>query len=127
MYDRTAAICLPVTSPTDPLWTVWFFADAVRDFSDQELHLAEIVAGSIAAELQREALLGECLVSKQADRQIIRAAQWQHDHLPTIKPLVGDWEVAGWSASEDELAGGFYDWLIPPDGFLAVALGAVAS
>ena len=118
-----AALCLPVASPTDPLGTLWFFADTVREFSDQEVHVAEIIAGSIAAELQREVLLAECLVSKQADRQIIHAVQWQHDHLPTIKPLVDGWDVAGWSATDDELASGFYDWFVPPDGSLAIALG----
>ncbi|MBI2478863.1 MAG: SpoIIE family protein phosphatase, partial [Planctomycetia bacterium] len=118
-----AALCLPVASPTDPLGTLWFFADSVRDFSDQEIHLAEIIAGSIAAELQREVLLAECLALKQADRQISRAAQWQHDHLPTITPLVDGWDVAGWSAAGDELASGFYDWFVPPDGSLAIAIG----
>lgn len=118
-----AALCLPVSSPTDPLGTIWFFADSVRDFTDQEIHLAEIIAGSIAAELQREVLLAECLASKQADRQIITAAHWQHNHLPTIKPLVDGWDVAGWSARDDELANGFYDWFVPPDGSLAVAVG----
>lgn len=122
-----AAICLPVSSPTDPLGTIWFFADAVRDFSDQEIHLAEIIAGSIAAELQREVLLAECLASKQADRQIVRAVNWQHDHRPTIKPLLEDWDVAGWSADDDELAAGFYDWFVPPDGSLAVALGTCSG
>ncbi|MBC8353618.1 MAG: SpoIIE family protein phosphatase [Planctomycetes bacterium] len=118
-----AAVCLPVASPTDPLGTIWFFADAVRDFTDQQVHLAEIIAGSIAAELQREVLLGECRASKQADRQIIHAMQWQHDHLPNIKPLLDDWDVSGWLAADDELAGGFYDWFVPPDGSLALALG----
>ncbi|MEO8496320.1 MAG: SpoIIE family protein phosphatase [Planctomycetota bacterium] len=122
-----AALCVPVASPTDPLGTIWFFADSVRDFSDQEIHLAEIVAGGIAAELQREVLLAECLASKQADRQIVRAVRWQHDHLPTIKPLLEDWDVAGWSATDDELAGGFYDWFVPPDGSLAVTLGTCAG
>ncbi|MCA9124658.1 MAG: SpoIIE family protein phosphatase [Planctomycetales bacterium] len=118
-----AALCLPVSSPTDPLGTIWFFADSVRDFTDQEIHLAEIIAGSIAAELQREVLLAECLASKQADRQVITAVHWQHNHLPTIKPIVDGWDVAGWSASDDELASGFYDWFVPPDGSLAVAVG----
>lgn len=118
-----AALCLPVSSPTDPLGTLWFFADTVRDFSDQDIHLAEIIAGSIAAELQREVLLSECLASKQADRQSFDAVRWQHDHLPTIKPLLNDWDVAGWSASDDEVAVGFYDWFVPSDGSLAVALG----
>jgi serine phosphatase RsbU (regulator of sigma subunit) len=31
--------------------------------------------------------------------------------------------VAGWSATDDDLASGFYDWFVPPDGSLAIALG----
>ncbi|MCA9119306.1 MAG: SpoIIE family protein phosphatase [Planctomycetaceae bacterium] len=118
-----AALCLPVSSPTDPLGTVWFYSESVREFSDQEIHLAEIVAGSIAAELQREVLLAECLASKQADRQIVRAVRWQQDHLPNIRPLVYGWDVAGWTANEDDLANGFYDWFVPTDGTLAISLG----
>ncbi len=122
-----AAICLPVASATDPLGTLWFYADRVRDFSDQEMHLAEIVAGSIAAELQREVLLNECIASKHADRQVIEAIQWQQDHLPNIEPVVDGWEVAGWIANDDELSNGFYDWFVPPDGSLAASVGCCAG
>jgi phosphoserine phosphatase RsbU/P len=118
-----AAVCLPVMSPTDSLGTIWFFADRVREFSDQEIHLAEIIAGSIASELQREVLLGECLASKNADRQIIDVSRWQQDRLPTIKPMSDDWEVAGWS-SDNELTNSFFDWFVPPDGSITVAVGS---
>ncbi len=117
-----AAICVPVSSPTDLLGTLWFFAHQTRDFTDEQVHVAEIVAGRIASELQREALLGECLASKQAERFWTHALQWQSAHLPTIKPWLDGWEVAGWSA-ERQLASGFYDWFVPPDGSLAIALG----
>lgn len=118
-----AALCLPVSGPTDPLGTLWLFAEAVRDFSDQEVHLAEIIAGSIAAELQREVLLSECIASKQTDRQMIQAVQWQQNHLPNIEPVVDGWEVAAWTIDDDELANGFYDWFVPPDGSMAVVVG----
>lgn len=122
-----AAVCVPVSSPTDPLGTLWFFADKTRDFTDEQTNLAEIVAGRVASELQREVLLNECVAAKQTDRQQLCATQWQHDHLPNVTPQLDDWQVAGWSADGDELATGFYDWFVPPDGSLAIALGVGAG
>ena len=118
-----AAICVPVSSPTDPLGTLWFFADEARDFTGQQTNLAEIVAGRVASELQREVLLSECVAAKKTDRQKLCATQWQHDHLPNVAPVLDGWQVAGWSVDDDELAAGFYDWFVPPDGSLAIALG----
>ena len=118
-----AALCVPVSSPTEPLGTLWFFCEHARDFTDEQTNLAEIIAGRIASDLQREVLLQECISSKQADRQLIHAMQWQHDHLPNIKPLLDDYELSGWTNGDERLASGFYDWFVPPDGSLALALG----
>lgn len=118
-----AALCVPVSSPTEPLGTLWLFDNRTRDFTGQQTNLAEIIAGRIASELQREVLLSECVTSQRKDRQLIHAVQWQHDHLPTIQPLLDDWEIAGWAAGDDRLCSGFYDWFVPPDGSLALAIG----
>lgn len=118
-----AAVCVPVSSPTDPLGTLWFFANKSRDFTDEQTNLAEIVAGRIASELQREVLLNECVTAKRSDHQQLHATQWQRDHLPNVTPMLDGWQVAGWCADGDELANGFYDWFVPPDGSLAVVLG----
>lgn len=118
-----AGLCVPVSSPTDPLGTLWLFSEGTREFSDQQTHLAEIIAGRLAAELQREALLRECLAAKQMDRQLMYAAQWQRDHLPTVAPLVESWQLAGWTSTDDGPVPGFYDWLVCRDGSLAAAVG----
>jgi sigma-B regulation protein RsbU (phosphoserine phosphatase) len=55
--DFAAALCVPVSSSTTPLGTVWFFSDRPRDFTDQQTNLAEVVAGRLAAELERATLL----------------------------------------------------------------------
>ena len=53
------AICIPVTSPMSILGTLWFYTDDRRDVDAKELELLEIVAGRIAAELERAAVLRE--------------------------------------------------------------------
>ncbi|MEZ6107957.1 MAG: GAF domain-containing protein [Pirellulaceae bacterium] len=50
-----SAVCVPVSSATTPLGTLWVFGGEKRDYSSQETNLIEIVAGRIAAELEREA------------------------------------------------------------------------
>ncbi|MDR1925636.1 MAG: GAF domain-containing protein [Planctomycetaceae bacterium] len=59
------AVCVPVTSPVNIIGTLWFFADVRRDFSDRDTHLIEIIAGRIAAELERVAMKRE-LAKKNA-------------------------------------------------------------
>jgi len=118
-----SAVCVPISRPTEPLGTLWVFCDHPRDFSPEQTNLIEIIAGRVAAELQREILLRECVQTKGIDRQLRRAAEWQQDRLPCIAPLLDDWGLVGWAGNEQLLANGFYDWFVPPDGSLALAVG----
>lgn len=119
-----AAVCVPVSSPTEPLGTLWFFGEHVRQFSDDQTNLVEIIAGRVASELQRETLLNDCVSSRELNRELLRASQWQQARLPSIKPLLDDWDIAGWTSSANLLGRAFHDWFVPPDGSLAIALGA---
>ena len=118
-----AAICVPVSSPTEPLGTLWMFSDRATEFSDAQTNLVEIIAGRVSSELQREMLLTECVSSKQLDRQLVRAAEWQRDHQPNVVPLLDDWRLVGWTSESPMLNSGFFDWFVPQDGSLAVTLG----
>jgi hypothetical protein len=118
-----AAICVPVSSPTEPLGTLWMFTDQATDFNDAQTNLVEIIAGRISSELQREILLTECISSKQVDRQLVRAAEWQRDHQPNVVPLLDDWRLVGWTSESPMLNSGFFDWFVPHDGSLTVTLG----
>lgn len=118
-----AAVCVPVSSPTEPLGTLWMFADRATDFSDAQTNLVEIIAGRVSSELQREMLLTECVSSKQVDRQLVRAAEWQRDHQPNVVPLLDDWRLVGWTSESPMLNSGFFDWFCPRDGSLAITLG----
>jgi len=57
--EFAAAVCVPVASPTVVLGTLWLLADRPRAFSDRDTNLAELVAGWLAAELDRAMLLAE--------------------------------------------------------------------
>ena len=54
-----SSLCVPVASPMSILGTLWFFSDEIRDFNEKELAVVELIAGRIATELERAALLRE--------------------------------------------------------------------
>ena len=53
------ALCIPVSSPMSILGTLWFYAEERRLIDAKEVALLEIIAGRIAAELERVAVLRE--------------------------------------------------------------------
>jgi GAF domain-containing protein len=129
-----ASVCVPVSSPTTPLGTLWLFSDLPRDFSDSETNLVEVVAGRLAAELEREVLLDDARQNQTQRREIDVAAERQTESLPRIAPLLDRWQVAGrlidGSQSLDgdaQLAGAFFDWFHTADGVTALTLGAAAE
>lgn len=121
--DYPAAMCVPVSSPTMPLGTLWIFSEEKRDFTPEQTNLIEIVAGRVAADLEREMLVVAQVESKQRDGQLESAARWQRHRLPQVPPLVDEIEVAGWTLQAEDVGGDFYDWSELPDGRLALAVG----
>ncbi len=117
-----AAVCVPVASPTMPLGTLWIFSQVGRDFTSEQTNLVEIIAGRIAADLDREMLLAESSHAKGRERIYDAASRWQQVRLPSIAPLLEGWEVAGWTQQADALGGDFHDWAVLPDGRLAIAV-----
>jgi len=118
-----AAVCVPVSSPTTELGTLWVFADRPRQFTDNDTNLVEILAGRLAAELEREVLLAEGTSARKADMQLDAAAQQLENQLPHVAPLIDGWDVAGWTAQADRIGGDFHDWFILDGGQLALAVG----
>jgi serine phosphatase RsbU (regulator of sigma subunit) len=122
--DYPSAVCVPVASPTIPLGTLWAFSEQPRDFSPEHTNLLEIIAGRLAADLEREMLLAAGAQANRDSQQLSVAARWLSDRLPTVAPLLDEFEVAGWTQSADEIGGSFHDWSVLPDGRLALAVGA---
>jgi transcriptional regulator with GAF, ATPase, and Fis domain len=57
--DFPAGVCVPVMSPMSILGTLWFFSTGRRKFYERDIRFIEIVAGRIAAELERSSLIRE--------------------------------------------------------------------
>lgn len=116
-----SAICVPLASQEHLLGTVWYFSNEIRTYSDSQTGLAEVIAGRIVAELEREALLTEAAENIDSRRQLdeIRDRKVAKAKMP--KPLIEEWDVAQWSLGESPCA--FVDWSIRGNGSLAVALG----
>lgn len=121
--DFPSAVCVPVSSSTTPLGTLWVFSAEQRDFSTRETELLEIVAGRVVAELEREAVLAQGVDNRQIDRQLALASSWQQDRLPTVQPIIDDLAIAGWTSQSDRVGGDFHDWNVLCDGRLGFVVG----
>ena len=121
--DFPAAVCVPVSSPTTILGTVWFFADRERDFSEHETNILEVVAGRIAADLEREMLWREGVDGARLKRQLAAVERIQRGQLPSVSPLLDGWDLAGWTCQAESVGGDFFDWFGLPGGLVAVAVG----
>lgn len=120
--DFAAAVCVPISSSSTPLGTLWLFNNSPRDFSCEETNLIEILAGRIAADLEREVLLNAGRDSREQSKHVQLASQWQSARLPNIKPMSDEFDVAGWTEQCRDLGGDFHDWLVLPDGRMGITV-----
>jgi phosphoserine phosphatase RsbU/P len=118
-----AAVCVPISSATTPLGTLWVFADKARPFSDHEVNLVEISAGRIASDLEREMLLVETGEATDLRRHWNAAVQHRANRTPQVAPLVEGWEIAVVAGPHDETDRDFYDWFADGEGRLMACLG----
>ncbi len=118
-----AALCVPVSTSSTPLGTLWFFADRVRDFTSEQTHMAEIIAGRLVSDLEREVLVREGVRQRQSDVAHQMLVNWQDEQRPRVPPLIEGWQVSGQSSQTDKVGELFYDWCILADGRIAVAMG----
>lgn len=118
-----SAVCVPVSSPTSILGTLWIFCRRKRGFTDAEVNMLEMTAGRISADLEREMLLREGVAGAHLKQQVAAAERFQRGGLPSVQPLVREWNIAGWAAQTHEVGGDFFDWFSLPEKRIAVALG----
>ena len=121
--DFAAAVCVPVSTPTTLLGTLWVYSVERRDFDDRQTNVLEMAAGRVAADLEREMLLCEGIDGAKLKRQMAAAERFQRHQLPTISPLLDGWDLAGWTAQAEAVGGDFHDWFCLPDGLLTVVVG----
>src|SRR5262249_31317690 len=117
-----ACVCVPVASANMPLGTLWLFAREPREFSDSQTNIIEVVAGRLAADLERQLLADEARRARTGPRELAKltavsdvaeiptedATARSLRHVPTTAPLVEGWQVA--AKMHDAPTGGlFYD------------------
>lgn len=122
--QAASAICVPVSTPTTPLGTLWVFGREPREYDDREVNVVEIVAGRLAAELEREVLLASGIEAGKLKRQFSAAERWQERQSPRTAPSIDGWQVAGWCRPNAELSGEFYDWFVRDDDCPALTLAS---
>lgn len=125
--EYASAICLPVSSAESILGTLWLFCEAPRDFTDKQANLAEIVAGRLATELEREMLAVEALHATDVKKDLDLAGQFQREQLPSIAPHCAGWDLAGWSSPARQVGGDFHDWFPVEGDRLAFVLADVCD
>lgn len=118
-----AALCVPVSSPSMPLGTLWFFSQSERPFSDEQTNIAEVVAGKIASDLERTVLMEEKASTQVLQRQMATVRKTQEHQLPAIAPPIPGWALSGWAEQAGAVGGAFYDWRMLDDSSLLMMLG----
>lgn len=70
-----SAVCLPISSSSTLLGTLWVFGSEERDFDDKVVNILEIISGRIAAELElvvtcRDLIAQEAATSVSTDSEV---------------------------------------------------------
>lgn len=120
--DFPSGLCVPIISQSNILGTVWFYSQNLRRFSKRHIQMAELIAGRLSAELERDALLGIYIDQESIKKEIEAAALIQKNQLPISAPWIEKWDMAGAVKQKRSFGGNFYDWFTMPDGQIVCAL-----
>ena len=118
-----AALCVPVSSESIPLGTLWMFNDTPRDFSDDQTNIAEIIAGRLAADLEREVLLLEHMATRSATNSLHALGFTADENTIECLPVIDGWDLAASNGLATGEMGHYYMGQLLEDGKLGIALG----
>lgn len=109
--EFASAVCVPISSPTVPLGTMWMFCRRPREFSPIETNIIEIIAGRIACELEREVLL--CQAAHNRSRESVDSViQWQSSRRALVPPVLDQWQIWASPAFDDRVGNDGYCWML---------------
>ena len=118
-----SAMCVPVSSPTTILGTLWFFHEHSRDFNPAEQNLAEITAGRLASDLERHVLMQEIRQLRPSPPNAVPCSAWLAGRSPRVPPIVDGWDVAELCTSS-QLDGDFCHWHVAANDVVHLTVGA---
>ncbi|MCA9064826.1 MAG: GAF domain-containing protein, partial [Planctomycetaceae bacterium] len=125
--NYASAVCIPVASPESLLGTLWFYADEVRDYSDADTQLLEIIAGRLAVELERRVLLQEAHRSTEDRELATQVEAWHQERALLTPPRINGWQVAATTVESGRMRGDFHCWRIDQQDRLWLASAAMAG
>ncbi len=120
-----AAVCTPISTETTLLGTLWVFSKQPRDFTSQQTNILEVIAGRIAAELEREVLLAETAALKPWKDHLYQLQQWHEEQADWSASCGEGWEIGLWQESGPAGWGEFFQRFAWGDEGTALVLGRV--
>jgi serine phosphatase RsbU (regulator of sigma subunit)/pSer/pThr/pTyr-binding forkhead associated (FHA) protein len=102
----------------------WHFE---RHFSRDELNLLTVMANVAAMRIEHARLAQVEEAEKFLQRELEQAAEIQRRHLPAAPPSVPGLDLAGHNTPCRTVGGDYYDYLLLPDGKVAVLVADVAG
>lgn len=123
-----SAMCVPVSSATSILGTLWMYRDEAKDFTPREQNLAEITAGRLASDLERAVLTQEVrnlrsTTPQEPQQQVDDAKAWSEGRLAHFAPFIEGWDVAD-CRTEAKCVGDFSHWHVVDENRVHLAVGA---
>ncbi len=92
-------------------------------FNDRDERLLSALGAQAGVAIERQGLLEQFAEKQRIQRDLNIAREIQQGLLPKQPPDLSGFDIAGWNQSADETGGDCYDWLILPDGLLAITIG----
>ncbi len=99
----------------------------VREFTPEELNLITIIANIAAIRIEHAQLWEKEQARKLLDQDLERAAEIQRKLLPSTVPQIRGFDCAGYNAPCRTVGGDYYDFLLYPDGRIAILIGDVSG
>lgn len=101
--------------------------DEARSFSEEDLDLLSTLASQASMAVENARLHEEQVARRALERDLEFATQVQLGFLPKSKPAVPGYSFADYYEAALSVGGDYFDYLMLPDGRVAMAIGDVAG
>jgi len=124
-----SVMCVPlVTQAGDALGVIQIDTrDMKQQFSQDDLDLLTSVAAQAALAIENASLHSSLLKQHDLDRELEFATQVQLGFLPTERPRLNGYQFYDFYEAAYRVGGDFFDYVLLPDGRVAIGLGDVAG
>jgi serine phosphatase RsbU (regulator of sigma subunit) len=99
----------------------------VREFTPEDLNLCTVMANIAAIRIEHARLTEQEQAIKLLARELEHAAEIQRRLLPSSAPEIAGFDLAGYNSPCRTVGGDYYDFLMYPDGRVALFLGDVSG